>query len=79
MWVTAHHRGVYKDRSRFMDDLAAYTAKLEERSARLLAMLANGPRTLPELVAQRILYPVGYDGPWVVDAETRTIASTWTN
>lgn len=73
VWVTAHHRGVYTDRARFMDDLASYAAKLDARSERLLEMLASGARTLPELVAQRLLYPVGYDGLWVIDAETRTI------
>lgn len=73
VWVTAHHRGVYTDRTRFMDDLAAYSAKLEARSARLLEMLSDGPKSLPDLVAQRLLYPVGYEGLWVVDAETRTI------
>ena len=34
----------------------------------------SAPRgSLRDLVAQRLLYPVGYDGLWVVDAETRTI------
>jgi len=73
VWVTAHHRGVYTDRARFMDDLASYAGKLDARSARLLEMLSDGRKSLPELVAQRLLYPVGYEGSWVVDAETRTI------
>lgn len=73
VWVTAHHRGVYTDRARFMDDLALYTAKIDARSARLLEMLADAPKTLADLVDQRLLYPVGYEGPWVIDAETRTI------
>ena len=73
VWVTAHHRGVYTDRTRFKEDLAAYVAKLDARSERLLEMLSPGPQALRDLVAQRLLYPVGYDGLWVVDAETRTI------
>ncbi|MGO4712209.1 MBL fold metallo-hydrolase [Bradyrhizobium sp. 2TAF24] len=74
VWVTAHHRGVYTDRERFLADLAAYTAKLDERGQRLLAMLGDTPKTLDELVRQRLLYPASYDSPWVDDAEARTIS-----
>ncbi len=74
VWVTAHHRGVYTDRVRFMDDLAAYAAKIDEREQRLLAMLRESPKILEQLVAQRLLYPPHYESPWVEAAETRTIA-----
>ena len=74
VWVTAHHRGVYTDRAHFMQDLAAYSAKLDARDARLLAMLGEAPKTLAQLAAQRLLYPAHYDSPWVEAAETRTIA-----
>ena len=74
VWVTAHHRGVYTDRVHFMQDLAAYSAKLDARDARLLAMLGEAPKTLAQLAAQRLLYPAHYDSPWVEAAETRTIA-----
>lgn len=74
VWVTAHHRGVYTDRDHFLRDLAAYAAKLDEREQRLLDMLVQSPQTLEQLVEQRLLYPPGYDSPWVVDAETRTIS-----
>ncbi|ARU03486.1 MBL fold metallo-hydrolase [Comamonas serinivorans] len=73
VWVTSHHRGVYTDRALFLRDLAAFTAKLDERAQRILGWLAEAPQTLDELVARRLLYPVGYEGAWVVDAETRTI------
>lgn len=73
-WVTSHHRGVYTDRQRFLDDLQAYAAKIDERQARLLALLRNAPMDLAQLVAQRLLYPPGFDAPWVEDAERRTIA-----
>lgn len=73
VWVTSHHRGVYTDREHFLRDLAAYEAKLGEREQRLLAMLDEAPKTLAQLAAQRLLYPPGYDSPWVNDAETRTI------
>lgn len=74
VWVTSHHRGVYTDRAHFLRDLAAYAARLDEREQRLLARLKAAPQTLEQLVAQRLLYPPGYESPWVVSAETRTIS-----
>ncbi|WP_433706118.1 MBL fold metallo-hydrolase [Paraburkholderia sacchari] len=74
VWVTSHHRGVYTDREHFLRDLAAFGAKIDEREQRLLAWLKESPKTLEQLVEQRLLYPLGYEGPWVVSAETRTIS-----
>ena len=74
VWVTSHHRAVVTDRAQFDDWLAAYTAKLDERSERLLAMLATGPQSLEALVRQRLLYPPEHDALWVDYAERRTIA-----
>lgn len=74
VWVTSHHRGVYTDRDRFLADLAAFAAKFEERNERLLALLKEAPRTLDELVEKRLLYPPGFEAPWVVMAENRTIS-----
>ncbi|MBP0619843.1 MBL fold metallo-hydrolase [Cupriavidus consociatus] len=74
VWVTSHHRGVYTDREHFQRDLAAYAAKLDEREQRLLAWLRESPKTLAQLVDQRLLYPPGYEGLWVENAETRTIS-----
>jgi len=74
VWITAHHRGVYTDRARFMQDLAAYAAKLDEREERLLAMLREAPKTLAQLVKQRLIYPAHYESPWVDASETRTIS-----
>ncbi len=73
VWVTSHHRGIYTDREQFLHDLAIYTAKLTERESKLLTMLRSGPRTLSQLVEQRLLYPPGYDAAWVKGAERRTI------
>lgn len=73
VWVTSHHRGVYTDREAFLKALAAFAAKLDERSEQLLAMLADGPKTLEELVAIRLIYPPGYEEVWIDDAERRTI------
>lgn len=50
VWVNSHHRGIYTDRDHFLSDLAAYTAKLEEREQRLLALLKESPKTLAQLV-----------------------------
>ena len=73
-WVTSHHRGVYTDRRRFLNDLAAYAGKIGEREERLVAMLKRKPSTLAQLVEQRLLYPPGFEAAWVVDAETRTVS-----
>ncbi|MCO4865532.1 MBL fold metallo-hydrolase [Cupriavidus sp. WGlv3] len=74
VWVTSHHRGVYTDREHFLRDLAAYAAKLDQREQRLLALLRESPKTLAQLVDLRLLYPPGFQGSWVLDAETRTIS-----
>ncbi len=45
-----------------------------DREARLLDMLRESPKTLTQLVAQRLLHPPGHDSPWVDAAEARTIS-----
>ena len=40
-WITSHHKGVYTDRARFLDALAAFAARIDEREAQLLGMLAG--------------------------------------
>jgi glyoxylase-like metal-dependent hydrolase (beta-lactamase superfamily II) len=72
-WITSHHRGVYTDRAAFEEALAAFAAKIDEREARLLQMLAAGPQTLDELVRQRLLYPPHADDLWIDCAEARSI------
>ncbi|WP_432261737.1 MBL fold metallo-hydrolase [Cupriavidus sp. TMH.W2] len=74
VWVTSHHRGVYTDCEHLLRDLAAYAAKLDEREQRLLALLKESPKTLSQLVERRLLYPQGFESPWVEGAETRTIS-----
>lgn len=73
VWVTFHHKGVYTERARFLDDLAAYTARLDERDARLLDMLRPQPMSLQDLVEQRLLYPSHYQETWVDGVEARSI------
>ena len=74
VWVTSHHRGVYTDRGKFLDDLAAYIGTLDKREQRLLDLLRESPKTLARLVECRLLYPPGHQDLWVVDAETRSIS-----
>ena len=74
VWVTSHHRGVYTDRQRFLRDLAAFAARLDEREQRLLEWLEESPKTLEQMVERRLLYPPGFEATWVLDAEARTIS-----
>lgn len=74
VWVTSHHRGVLTERAAFEDALARFASKIDERSARLLGYLKDGPQTLEQLAARRILYPVGFEYPYVESAERRSIA-----
>jgi glyoxylase-like metal-dependent hydrolase (beta-lactamase superfamily II) len=73
VWITSHHRGVYTDRAAFDDALQAFAAKIDERERRLLQLLAPGPRTLAELVRERLMYPTEHDDLWVDCAEQRAI------
>jgi glyoxylase-like metal-dependent hydrolase (beta-lactamase superfamily II) len=74
VWVTSHHRGVYTDRERFLQDLAVFAAKLDERGQRLLEWLRASPMTLQQMADRRLLYPPDYQASWVIDAETHTIS-----
>lgn len=73
-WVTSHHRGVYTSRAAFLAALAAFAAKIDERSERLIGLLRESPKTLEQLVEIRLLYPADYAEVWVVDVERRTIS-----
>jgi len=73
VWVTSHHRGAIVDRRVFVDGLHAFAAKLDAREARLLELLAGGPRSLEQLVGERLLYPKDYAELWVDCAERRSI------
>ena len=73
VWVTSHHRGVLTERKAFETALSAFTAKLDQRSEKLLHLLQDGPLTLAELVQRRLVYPVGFDAAFVNDAERRMI------
>ncbi len=74
VWVTSHHRGVLTERTAFEQALARFASKIDERSQRLLDYLQDGPQTLAQLAARRLLYPVGFHYPYVESAELRTAA-----
>ena len=74
VWITSHHKGVVTDRVDFLAKLQAYAARLDEREARLMQMLQPGPRTLTDLVRERLLYPPDHEELWVDEAERRSIA-----
>jgi glyoxylase-like metal-dependent hydrolase (beta-lactamase superfamily II) len=73
IWATSHHKAVITDRGQFLADLARFASKIDERSAQLLGYLQS-PHSLDELVDRRLLYPQGYDVPFVPCAERNTIA-----
>ncbi len=73
VWVTSHHRGVLTERADFSQALARFAGKIDERSQRLLGYLRERPHTLDDLVARRLLYPPGFELPYVESAERRSI------
>jgi glyoxylase-like metal-dependent hydrolase (beta-lactamase superfamily II) len=73
-WITSHHKGVVVERAQFDDLLQAYAARLDEREARLLEMLADGPQSLAQLAQRRLLYPADATDLWIDCAEQRSIA-----
>ena len=73
-WITSHHKGEVHERTQFLELLQAFAARIDEREARLLQMLAAGPQTLAELVRQRLLYPAHATDLWIDCAEARSIA-----
>lgn len=73
VWVTSHHRAVVSDRAQFLADLQRFASKIDERSDKLLGYLRDGPQTLEQLVARRLLYPVGFHLPYVESAERNSI------
>ena len=73
VWVTSHHRAIVTDRAQFLVDLQRFAGKIDERSDKLLTYLQDGPQTLDELSARRVLYPPGFHLPYVDGAERNTV------
>ncbi|HOM11948.1 MAG TPA: MBL fold metallo-hydrolase [Rubrivivax sp.] len=72
-WITSHHKGVIRDRATFLELLGAFAARIDQNEARLLQMLHAGPRTLADLVRERLLYPPHAGESWIDCAEARSI------
>ncbi|MEN9631153.1 MAG: Hydroxyacylglutathione hydrolase [Pseudomonadota bacterium] len=73
-WITSHHKGVITDRGTFIGLVQAYARRIDERQLRLLQMLSPGPRTLEDLVRQRLLYQPDQHDWWFDCAERHSIA-----
>jgi len=73
-WVTSHHKGVISSRESFLEQLAAFTARIDAREEKLLQLLAERPRTLEELATIRVVYRPGASELWVESAERLSIA-----
>ena len=74
VWVTSHHRGVLTDRQAFLEALARFAGKIDERNDKLLGYLRERPQTLDELAQRHLLFPPGADQPYIDSAERHTIA-----
>lgn len=72
-WVTSHHRAVITDRCKFLSGLADFAGKIDQRSAKLIAYLRDGPQSLTQLAGRRLLYPPGFSLPYVESAELNSI------
>ncbi len=73
IWITSHHKGVITERANFLKMLHAFASRIDEREQRLLAMLSAAPRSLDDLVRERLLYPADHDDLWIDCAERRSI------
>ena len=73
VWITFHHKGVIGERETFLTLLRAFREKIDRRAAAILAALGPAGRTLEELVAQRFMYPPGYEDVFVEDAERKCL------
>lgn len=73
VWVTYHHRGVLTERKAFLEALRRFADKIDERTDRLIGYLREGPHSLDELVARRLLYPAHYQAAFINDVERRSI------
>jgi len=74
VWITSHHKGVITDRDAFRRALRAFAARIDEREQRVMELLAEGPRTLDELVACRVMYKPEAEELWIGAAERRCIS-----
>jgi glyoxylase-like metal-dependent hydrolase (beta-lactamase superfamily II) len=72
VWVSFHHVGVIEHRAGFLERLERFAARITEREQAMLAFLAE-PRTLPEMIAHRFVYPAHAKLPFIDAVERRTL------
>lgn len=72
-WATFHHVGVLSDEGAFRTRLDRFAARIGERETRLLAYLADAPRSLEEIARHRFVYRPGDDVPWAEPIEARSM------
>lgn len=73
VWVTSHHRAVLTERAQFLEQLARFGSRIDERADTLLGYLRDGPQTLAQLAQRRILYPPGFSAAYSECAERNSI------
>jgi glyoxylase-like metal-dependent hydrolase (beta-lactamase superfamily II) len=71
-YATFHHVGVV-DRETFLARLDRFAAVIRDREARLLAFLAEAPRSLDEIAAHRFVYRPGDPVPFAESVERRSM------
>jgi glyoxylase-like metal-dependent hydrolase (beta-lactamase superfamily II) len=71
-YATFHHVGVV-DRATFLERLGRFEAVIADRERRLLAYLAEAPRSLDEVAAHRFVYRPGDPVPFAAPVERRSM------
>lgn len=72
-FVTFHHKGVIEGREKFAHEVERFAAVIADREQRLLAFLAEGPRSIDDVVTHRFIYRQGVDLPFVESVERRSM------
>ncbi|GED98815.1 MBL fold metallo-hydrolase [Gordonia crocea] len=70
--VPYHAKGPYFDRDEFLAALRRHAAALDAREERLLALLAERPRSRDEVVGEGVIYRV-QTAPWFADEVERAM------
>jgi len=73
VWITSHHKGIITERTQFLAQLRAFSARIDAREARILELLSKGPKTLDELAHERVVYRPEARELWVESAERTSI------
>jgi len=73
VWITFHHKGVITERETFLALLRAFRDKIERREQAILAAIGGAGRSLESLVAERFMYPPGFQDVFIDDAERKCL------